>query len=488
MDPSDEMEIELVKKRAVRGVAALTGRHFILYGVSFLAQGLLGAFLNPEEWGVFALVSAVVNFLVYFSDVGLAASLIQKREKVTEEDLKTTFTVQQFLVITLLAILFLTSPLIKSTYELSSVALQLLYALGFSFFLSSLKTIPSVLLERKIKFEKLALASIAENLAYNIVLVYFAWQGYGISSFSYAVLFRGVIGLVFLYTLEPWMPGFAFSRKSLRNLLTFGIPYQVNTLVAVVKDDGIIIVLGRLLGLESMGILIWAQKWAQMPLRLFMDHVTKVTFPAFSRMQNEKEHLSRSVTRSIFFICFLVFPAIAGLLVTAPILIQIVPRYEKWAPALLPLSLISINVVFAAVTTQLTNLLNATGRIRTTFKLMLMWASLTWLIVPYAAMKYGVAGAAGGYALVGASSVIAIIVVKKVVNFSLWEGAGKPGLSALVMGMVLLFARNTLDPSLLSFVILVVIGIIAYGFVIFALARGALINDVKKFTSSLFSK
>jgi len=95
----------------------------------------------------------MVNFLVYFADIGLAASLIQKKEKVTEDDLRTTFTVQQVLVLTLITLLFVFSKKITAFYQLDSSGLYLLYALGISFLLSALKTIPSVLLERNLKFE-----------------------------------------------------------------------------------------------------------------------------------------------------------------------------------------------------------------------------------------------------------------------------------------------------------------------------------------------
>src|SRR3989344_5170958 len=137
-----------------------------------------------------------------------------------------------------------------------------------------------------------------------------------------------------------------------------------------------------------------------------MDTVTKVTFPAFSRMQDSKDHLERSVTRSIFFICLLVFPSLVGIVVLMPLITQIVPRYEKWAIAIVPLIFISINFAFAAATTQLTNLLNAIGKIKITFFLMIMWTILTWVFIPFLALRYGVDGASVGYSLVGVSSII----------------------------------------------------------------------------------
>lgn len=488
LDPTSEINLETIKERAVKGVVALSGRYLILFGISFVAQGFLGAFLSPAEWGVFAIVSAVVNFLVYFSDVGLAAALIQNKEKITDLDLKSTFTVQQILVVSLLVILFVASPFIRSFYHLSGAGLYLLYALAGSFFMSSLKTIPSVLLERELRFEKLALAGILENLAYNAVLVVLAWQNFGIMSFTWAVLVRGIVGLVTLYALRPWRPGYALSKGSLKKLLSFGVPYQINTFIAVLKDDGLVIVLGKILGLDSMGLLLWAQKWAQMPLRLFMDHVTKVTFPAFARMQDTPGHLAKSVTKSLFFITFLVFPTLVGLIIVAPFLVQIIPRYSKWTPALIPLAILGINVIFASMSTQLTNLLNSIGKIKTTFKLMVMWATLTWILVPFLASRFGIVGAAAGYALVGSSSVVAIYVVRRKVEFSLWEGVGKTGISVAIMGAVLLFARGFLPVSIVSILIMAAVGALLYLSSIYLLVGPELVSDVKKIAKGFRSK
>ncbi len=488
LDPTAEINLETVKSRSIRGVVTLTGRYLALYIMTLVAQIFLGAFLTREQFGIFGIVSAAVNFLVYFSDIGLAASLIQKKESVSEEDLKTTFTIQQFLVLTLFVILILLSPAIRETYKLSQDAIFLLYALGISLVFSSLKTIPSVILERSLRFEKIALANILENLVYNVALVVLAWKGLGITSFTIAVLLRGVVGLASIYLLAPWRPGIMISRSALSKLLRFGIPYQLNTFIALVKDDGLTLVLGRIIGFDAMGILIWAQKWSQMPLRIVMDTVTKVTFPAFSRMQNEKTHLAKAVTRSIFFITFLAFPAIVGLVVLAPLIIKIVPRYEQWAAAMVPLALVSVNALFASFTTQMTNLLNAIGKIKITFFLMIMWAVLTWIFVPSLASSMGVNGAALGFALVGMSSIVAVYVVKKYINFSINDGILKPFYATITMGAVLLILRGVLPATFYSFSILIIVAIVVYSVLIVAIIGKSLIEDAKRSVRSLLNR
>jgi len=161
-------------------------------------------------------------------------------------------------------------------------------------------------------------------------------------------------------------------------------------------------------------------------------------------------------------------------------MIDIIPRYEKWIPALIPLYIIGIDTMFAASTTQLTNLLNAIGKIKTTFKLMVMWTTLAWLIIPFLSIRYGYVGAAVGYALVSSSSIVAIIIVRRHVAFSLVEGIFKPLLGTILMGTVIFFLRGLFPSSLISVGVLGLIGAITYFAVSYRLVGVSLLEDVKK--------
>lgn len=488
IDPNSEINLATVKKRAVRGILVLTGRTFILSFLSLAATAVLTILLTPSDFGVFWIVSAVVNFLAYFSDVGLAASLIQSKEAPGREELKTTFTIQLTLVLILILILFFLTPYFVSVYSLSVAGKYLLYSLGISLVFSSLKTIPSVLLERQLEFEKLVIPQVIETLIYNATVVFFAWKGYGITSFTYAVFLRGIVGLVLIYILKPWLPGFAFSLTSLKKLLKFGVPYQINSFLATIKDDGLTAFLGGILGKDGIGYLGWAQKWGQAPLRFFMDHVVKVTFPAFSRMQDDKSSLQRSVSRSIFFICFLVFPSVFGLIVLAPLLVDIVPRYEKWLPALTPLFIISGGTILSSVTTQLTNVLNATGRIKVTFGFMIIWTILSWIVIPLLASRFGVNGAAAGYLIVTSSSIFAIFIVRRFVKFDFIEPILKPFLASAVMGISIYFLKTLLPASFLTFWILTGLGTLIYFGFSYLLFGVSLAHDVRHSIKSIFGK
>lgn len=466
-----EIDLVTIKRRSVTGVVALTSRTFFLQILNFASMFLLTIFLAPQVFGTFFVVTAVVSFLNYFSDIGLAAALIQKKEKLTGAELKTTFTIQQLLVVFLVILALLSSNKLAAFYNLSREGILLFRALVISFFLSSLKTIPSVLLERKLDFNRLVIPQIGEAIFFNLVAVTLAWRGAGVTSFSWAVLVRGISGLVLIYILSPWKPALAFDKKSAKSLLSFGIPFQINSLLALVKDDLLTVFLGKVLPFAQVGFIGWAQKWANMPLRFIMDSLIKVTFPAYSRLQDNLPALRVGIEKALFAVCFLTFPILVGLALLAPSLVEFLPRYLKWQPALLALYFFCLQAAFACVSTILTNTLNATGRIKTTLKLMVLWTVLTWIFTPIFIYFWGFNGVAPAAVLVATTVVLPIWLVKKIVDFSLWDNIGKPLLGALIMGGLLWLMTPLVVSNLTGIASMVFFGAIIYLAMMMILAK-----------------
>lgn len=488
VDTTAELSVDIIKQRAVRGVVVLTGRGFILNAISALSLTLLWAFLDQDELGVFAVAQAAVAFLSLFPDLGLGAALIQKKGEPSEHDLKTAFTVQQVFVLMALTVFILAAPWLAARAQLAQEGRILMYAFALSFFISSFRSIPTILLERKLEFVKYSIPTILDTLAYNLLLVFLAWRGFGITSFTYAVVARSIVGTVVIYMLMPWKPAIAFSKKSFVGLLRFGVPYQINNFISVIKDSGITLFLSGVVQTSGVGILDTSQRMINLPFRFFMDQVTKVAFPTFSRLQDDQKNLVQSVNRTLFFVSLLTFPVIAGLVISSPLLFSVIPQYQKWLVAVPLLPFLAINAYFATVSNPLYNLLYAIGKVRQTMYLMIMWATLTWLFVPPLALRFGIQGVAIALSLVGASSIVTIVMARKYVPFSLWHSFGKPLLSAIVMTIILLMTRPFLPNDVSGLGILIIIGASTYSAAILALVGVSLIQDAKKFIEAFRSK
>lgn len=458
----DELDASQLKRKSISGVFTLTGRTILLQFINLLGYFFITIFLETAEFGIFILVSAIIDILGYFSDIGLAAALIQKKDRPTIKEIRSTFTIQQILVFSVLILLMVLSPLIRNFYALSKEGMILLYSFAFAFFCSSLKTIPSVLLERKLEFSKIIIPQLVETILFNFVVVTLAWKGWGVSSYSVAVLIRAISGTVMIYLLSPWKIGFNFSFTTLKKLLKFGIPYQGNTLIALVKDKFMILLLGKIIGREGIALIGWAEKWANMPLRYFLDSTLKVAFPAFSRLQHDKDKLKRAIEACLYFLSVLIFPSVVGLSLIGGSLVRIIPRYLKWQPALLPLYFYSFAALWATIATLLTSALTSVGKIKTVFKLMIMWTLLTWILTPALASKYGFLGVALASGLVGISSAIAVYAAKKYLKFDIIPNVMPAIFSTFTMAVVLLLLKKNFPLDIKGVFFQIILGAIIY--------------------------
>ena len=477
------LDSKKIAHRAVTSLIALVSRTFFLNLVNFAGAFILTIFLSPKEFGIFIVTSTIVEVFTYFSDIGLAGALIQKKGKLKSKEIEAAFTIQETLVLGGILLAWLFSRPIQRFYDLDPLGLWLFYALLASFFISSLKTIPSVLSERRLKFNKVVIPQIIEALIFNTLLIILAWQGWGIKSYIVAVLARSISGTISIYILVPWQPRLRFSFQSVKQLLHFGIPYQANSLIAVFKDKVSLLILGKIIGLEGMGILGWAEKWANLSLRYFLDSPIKVAFPLFSRLQDHLEKAKNSLEQALFFVATLVFPLLAGSFIIMPQLIKVIPKYEKWNPGLYTFNLFLISAAVASISTFLTNFLTAMGKVKQVLILMVMWTSLTLILYPFLALKYSYEGVAMGSVLISLTAVVPFYLVKRLVDFRLFSQIIPALISSFFMIISLKFVTPLLPLDIVGLSLTILLGGIIYLGLLYVISRKKLIIQTKKFLS-----
>src|SRR3989338_6728756 len=468
----EDFDLDVVARKSVRGIFALVSRTFFIQVLSIAASFILTIFLDPGSYGVFFVVSSLVVFLTYFQDIGLAAALIKKKEEVTKEELRSTFTLQQILVLLIVIPVLIFSKDIAVFYKLNASGYVLLISLTISFFLSSLRTIPTVILERKLDFKKLVIPQIAENLVYNLSLIYFSISGFGLTTFTIAVLARSVVGLVITYFIQPWPIGLSFNLRSIKNLISFGIPFQANTILALIKDDLLTVYVGKILPFSQVGYIGFAQKWAFMPLRLIMDNVIKITFPSMSRLQHDKTALKLAVEKSLFLVSFFIFPLAAAIISYSPFLIDLIPKYKKWEPALLSLSFF---------------FLKAIGRVKITLYFMIFWTAATWILTPALILIYGFNGFALSSFLISITSIFVYFSARRFINFSFMRPVFRQFLAAVLMFIVIQSTKGIIT-SFSTLALNIALAMLVYFGILFILAGPELVKTTKFIIISVRNK
>lgn len=426
-----------IKRRSIRGVLSYMGRSFATFGVTALATLALSAFLSAKEFGVYYVVTAVLGLFTFLSDVGLASALIQKKGEPTVRELRTTFTIQQLLAVLIFILILALTPYWQKVHHLQGNELWLLYVVAITPLIVTLKTIPSVLLTRQLRFDLLSIPAIAENMVFYAVVTFFAWQGAGMRSFIWGILARDLVGIILMYRIQRWPFGIGIWKDSLEGLLKYGFRFQINDLLARIKDDLFnVVIVAAWLDKDALGYIGWARRYVNLPQQFTVNNVTAITFPTFSRIQHDSALLRKAIEKTLYFITLIAFPMLAGLSVFMYPLVLLVPEYHKWLPALPVLALFAINIAWGTVSTPLTNTLNAIGQVNKTLWLMVMWTVLTWTITPVMIRLLGYTGVAAASAIIGFSSVATIIMVQRVIPFHFWANIWRQLLATAALLLV----------------------------------------------------
>src|SRR3989338_2933157 len=221
-----------IKSRSIISILSLFFQSGYSAILGLLANLFLTILLSPAIFGVYITVLSLISLLNYFSDIGLAASLIQRKE-IDDDDIKTAFTIQQCLVISAVSVGLIMTNFIVNFYNLPRQGVYLYWSLLAGFFLSSLKTIPSVFLERKIQYQKIVFVQIIENTVFYLTVISLAFLGFDLLSFAWGVLVRSIVGLITIYSISFWMPRVGIKKTSLKHLVSFGLPFQSISFLAL---------------------------------------------------------------------------------------------------------------------------------------------------------------------------------------------------------------------------------------------------------------
>ncbi len=457
----DREDLNAIKRKTVLSTLSLFFQSGYSSILGLAANLVLTILLTPATFGIYIATLSIISILNYFSDIGLAASLIQKKE-VSREDEKTAFTIQQILVVTLVAIGFTATTAIAEFYKLPENGRYLYWALLVGFFLSSLKTMPSVLLEKEIKFEKVVLVQIIENTFFYITVIVLAIMGYGLNSFTVAVILRSLVGVILIYRFSPWKISFGIDRASFNKLISFGLPFQGSSLLALVKDDLLTLYLGRVVGFTGLGYIGWAKKWAESPIRIIMDSISRVLFPLFSKFQTDRGRLSRLIEKIIHYQSLLIIPAIVGMALVMSRIVAVIPKYSKWEPALPLFYLFCLSALMSSYSTPFINFLNGIGRVKISFYFMVFWTALTWILTPILISQYGHIGFPITMVILSSTFIIVVLMTKRVVDFKFIKSVTPFIVSTGIMAAAVAASFNIPAPREVSLLIAISAGIISY--------------------------
>ena len=139
-------------------------------------------------------------------------------------------------------------------------------------------------------------------------------------------------------------PRLHFRASDCRSYLSFGLYQMGERFVNFLSANVDYLIIGKLLGAEALGFYSIAYKLVAIPLKRLNPIVTSVAFPVFSLKQKDDKALRSGYLEMSKALSLISFPLLAGIAVTAPLIIPILygPGWEPSVPLLQALSLLGI--------------------------------------------------------------------------------------------------------------------------------------------------
>lgn len=383
------------RHRTIKGIAwslvSQVGRQVLAFVIGIT----LARLLSPREFGLVAMVLVFTGFANIFTEMGFSAALIQKQD-VRQEHLSSVFWLNLMSGFLLMAIFMVGSPLVATFYR-EPLLIPLTMLVSANFFIGSFNIVQSTLMTKSLNFRTLSVVEIAAVVISGTVAIVMAYSGFGVWSLAVQTVVFSIVTAMLLWKLSPWRPNFKFNWRAVRELLGFSTSLLGTQMLNywVRNIDNLLI--GRFLGSDPLGAYSRAYSVMLLPLTNISRVLSRVMFPAFSIIQEDKRRVRNMYLRMTRTIALFTFPLMLGLFVTVdPFVITVFG--QQWAEMIPILQVLCLLGVTQSIGTLNGNLYLSQGRADLQFKvgLFLKANAILGIVI---GLHWGVVGVAIGYTI-----------------------------------------------------------------------------------------
>lgn len=340
--------------------------------VNWVATLVVARLLTPGDYGLVGMATLYLGLVMMLTEFGIGATIVSLRNLDREQikqlnGFSVLFGSFGFLVSCAAAI-----PI--SHFFRAPQLVLVLIAMSTTFVISSLKTVPFALMQKDLRFRKLAVFEGIQSISVSLLNITFAWLGFGYWTLVIGSVLGAICSTGLVLSVAPFP--FAWPRvPAIREALAFSGHLIGGRLSWYAYSNADFLVLGRVLGQQALGVYSLAWTLAGVAIDKISAMVLRVTPAIFSTVQEDIPALRRYFLLLTEGIALATIPMTLGLALVARDFVTIVLG-PKWVDAVVPLQLLAFYASFRSITPLLSQVLNLTGYVRLT-----MWNNVAAAIV-----------------------------------------------------------------------------------------------------------
>ena len=352
-------DIATLKGKSVSGFGWATVQQLLGRLTTFSVNLVLARLLVPEDFGVVAILNIFLAISLTLADAGFASSLA-RTEHLDEEDTSTVFYFNIAMGLLLYSILFVAAPWIADYFH-NPLLVDVLRVQALSFVISSLGSVPGILLWRKMKFRQETYIQILQGMISGAVGICMALAGFRYWALVGLAITNAMTRAILLFYFSGWRPKLIFSKEHLKHHFAFGSRMAVSRIIVAIYDNLILAIIGRNFSTRSLGLYNNANSLYVVPVATIADPIYKVTYPVLVKMQKDPERLRAGYSRMIRLLFQLSCPVMVLLISLSTPLYHFLYG-DKWMEAAPFFQILCICGVLYPINAYNTSILEVTGR------------------------------------------------------------------------------------------------------------------------------
>ena len=315
----------------IKGQAAwLLGSNFIFALLQIIQISILARVLELHELGVLAIINTVLAIAMILQDMGMSSYIVYKQD-MTRKQQSTIYWINFLLSLFTGLIVFASSLPISEFYKMPQLeSLIMLASINFVF-LGSLSQYQA----HYIKAKKLILLSQIEIGAKFISFFFVVWAIYKTDLRTSAVvlglILNAVLRLCFmsLFGNREWRPLFKFEKEIVHDVFKYGVYQLGSQVINQLRTQFDVIIVGRVLGGDSLGLYSLAKDLILQPLKLVSPVINRLALPRFAENQRELHELKAIFLKGTFVIAAFSSCIYISIYLFSPIIITLLYGSER---------------------------------------------------------------------------------------------------------------------------------------------------------------
>lgn len=280
--------------RAARGAMQTVGAQVIKIAVQVGGVVVLARLLTPNDYGLVAMVTAIVGVAEIFRDFGLSTAAVQARD-LSRRQRDNLFWINTAAGFALTVIVVVAAPLVGWWYGRPELV-DLTRVIAVVFLLNGMTTQYRADLNRRLKFSRIAVIEVSSPVVALVLAGILAWHGAGAWALVAQQVATSAVLLIGAASLARWLPGRP-RREPMGDLLTFGWHLAGSQFVGYLGNNVDALVIGTRFGPGPLGLYNRAFQLLMTPLGQLRQPTTTVALPILSRLRSDPEATNRYVQR-----------------------------------------------------------------------------------------------------------------------------------------------------------------------------------------------